>query len=414
MQKNPEIPHSNIDVQLKLRFEVNADLLEECCRVLIDRHESLRTAWDDRSGTPVRKNLSSAAFRLQRVDLSTERENQKVRLEQEIADINARPIPLDELPIRIRLIQLSSAESILATTLHHIAADGAAFIRLYGELIQLYMARMSGESSPLVSLVPQYSEFVQKQQAFLASEKAERHIAYWRQHLSSQKELPLRGTRPRPETPPTHLSLKPFLMEHPLSEGLQAYCRKQGKSIFTVFASALQRAVQKNTGESEIAIATVLGGREAPEKSSFGYLAGIVIVRTDLSGEPDATEAFRRTNRSIKETFVHSEVPYLYLLEEVLGGDIRRLPSVHFNYIPLDVSQYGPENFPIDLLEDHRTELTWTGLDFYDLGLRIIQTPRDVIVVCRYDNRFLDEKDVERFLSVYFDLLKEFTLCQEP
>jgi len=84
-------------------------------------------------------------------------------------------------------------------SLHHIVSDGWSVGILFNELTALYGAFAAGEHSPLPELAIQYADFAVWQRQWLAGERLEAELDYWRRRLDGMPEtLALPYDHPRP------------------------------------------------------------------------------------------------------------------------------------------------------------------------------------------------------------------------
>ena len=411
VREHPGSPHSNIDIPLRLGFDVDPELLESCLRFLVHRHEALRTAYGLDGNAPRPLPMSADHLTMERVDLSSlDPARGRTRLHQLIDECARQPIPADGLPVTARLIRLSQVESILALTFHHLACDGASLLRLIGELAALYESRLHGDIHRLEPLCPyQYSTFTRNQRTFLQSDRAQRQMDYWRAKLAGKTGLSPQGHLPRPDTPPTRLAVKCFLLDSHLISRIEGFCRDSRKSPFVLFLTALNLTLRRQRDESQVMVASVFPGHLPKTRTPVGYLANIVILQTDFEPGTTAGESLSKVTRTVRETVAHQDIPLLWILDNVLDGDIRRLPSVHINYIPVDKVLLSFTEFVTSLAETPKTEIAWTGIDFYDLGFRIVHSIAGIQVECRYDARFLSDADIKNFWHSYLDDL--FDIC---
>ncbi|MFE7319214.1 amino acid adenylation domain-containing protein, partial [Streptomyces sp. NPDC057555] len=111
----------NIPVVLRWDEVVDVAALQAALDDVVERHETLRTAFPETSGEP-RQHIHPAAPAL--IPLTTVESDETVAREK-IAELSARPFDLtSELPLRAALFTLPSGDHLLALVLHHIAGDG--------------------------------------------------------------------------------------------------------------------------------------------------------------------------------------------------------------------------------------------------------------------------------------------------
>ena len=144
----------NVTRALRLHGRIEATLLERCLRALVQRHESLRTAFDTREGSAVQivrpAREAAAAFRFETLSLdgygSAEIDDALDAASRAAAD---EPIDLSRPPLfRAKLVRIGDDDHVLILVVHHIVCDGWSIGILLRELGALYAARADGAALP--------------------------------------------------------------------------------------------------------------------------------------------------------------------------------------------------------------------------------------------------------------------------
>ncbi len=129
---------------------------------LVDRHESLRTAFrSSADGSAEQVITATGQFELTRVDLSEElADGREARMAQEARRIARTPFDLTQGPLlRVGLIQLSQEEHVLVVVMHHIIADGWSMQLIVEEFVELYRAAVEDREPRLTVLPIQYADY---------------------------------------------------------------------------------------------------------------------------------------------------------------------------------------------------------------------------------------------------------------
>ena len=170
----------NIPIAMRLRGKLNIAVLQQSLDEVVRRHEALRTRFTMLDGQPIQVVEESARLVLERVDLSHldegERETEALRLGRQVA---ARPFDLTQAPLVGALIRLADGDHVLATVVHHIAADGWSLGILGRELPTLYDALLAGRSSPLAPLPIQYADYAVWERQNLEDAHVHRQLEHW-------------------------------------------------------------------------------------------------------------------------------------------------------------------------------------------------------------------------------------------
>ncbi|MCA1697030.1 MAG: condensation domain-containing protein [Actinobacteria bacterium] len=150
----------NSALSLRLRGQLDVSALTGALQVLLARHESLRTTFDEVDGKGLQVVHSPHALHVPMVDLAGPSGPGANRLDQLLSAEWSRPFDLRREPLfRALLVRLSGCEHVLLLTAHHIITDGWSMRVLVEELGTLYDAALRGEDAALPPLTVQYGDF---------------------------------------------------------------------------------------------------------------------------------------------------------------------------------------------------------------------------------------------------------------
>ncbi|MDB9513954.1 condensation domain-containing protein, partial [Kamptonema animale CS-326] len=208
----PGNPFYNVSTALRLTGSLNLTALEQAFNEIVRRHEILRTTFVMVEGQLSQIIASELTVSLPKVDL------QNLPLTQQETTVKQRAIAESQLPfnlqkgplLRVKLLQLGTAEYVLLLNFHHIVADGWSIAVLISELTSLYKAFAKNQLSSLPELPLQYADFAEWQHQWLQGEVLETELAYWRQNLKGIDLLNLPIAHPRSPVP-TYCGARQFL-----------------------------------------------------------------------------------------------------------------------------------------------------------------------------------------------------------
>ncbi len=93
---------------------------------------------------------------------------------------------------------------------------------------------------------------------------------------------------PRPPVPSGEGEALDFTIDPAIRGKLVELCRELGVTEFMVLQAAVAIALHKSGQGTDIALGTPVAGRTAPELDGLiGFFINIVVLRNDLSAEPD-------------------------------------------------------------------------------------------------------------------------------
>jgi amino acid adenylation domain-containing protein len=319
----------------RLSGPLDGDALEASIATICGRHEMLRSTFRERLGEPV-QIVGKSAVRLERLDLGACRPRKRAALIQRHAQqMLCRSFDLEGQPaLRAELLRLDPEDHALVISLHHLVTDGWSQRLFWEELEVLYAATLTGAPAGLPELPIQYRHFVEWQRAWLRTAAAEEQLSYWRAQLAGLTELPLRTDRPRPEAWTGRGARHPLRLSRPVSRGIRSLSRAHGVTVFMTLLGAFQCLLYRYTDHDDVAVGSLIANRNRIQTERLiGMFANTIVLRTDLSGDPDFAEVLRRVRQVTLDAYRNQDLPIeeiLRVLEVTRGPDRNRLFQVMF------------------------------------------------------------------------------------
>lgn len=332
MADNPCSAHYNVPRKLRLRGEVDADRLERAINRVAARHTVLVTGYRlaDGSGQPVWRE--GEAVPLWRIDVTAE-PDPEAAADCLIAEEVARPFNLDAGPLlRAQLIRLAPAEHILLVSVHHVTADCWSMGMPFGSgdssagawmagvfFRQLWEAYREPEAEPPAEPPHRFEAVARRQNAWLESAEAVRQLAYWRALLADRPApLEVPPDLPRPAAWDFRGERLPLRVAPATADALRACARGHGTTLFVVLQSVFAVLLHGLTGATDLVTGTTAANRNHWQADELiGFFSNNLLLRTDLSGEPDFGEVVRRNHAAAFAAYAHQELPFERILESL-------------------------------------------------------------------------------------------------
>ncbi|MFF7791546.1 amino acid adenylation domain-containing protein [Streptomyces sp. NPDC007991] len=308
----------NLPVALRLSGDLDVTALTAALDDLAARHEALRTVFAEDAHGPHQVVLPSVPP-LSVVGVGEE------GLAARLAEAVRTPFDLTtQPPLRATLFDLGESAYVLLLVLHHIAGDGASMAPLARDLATAYAARSQGEEPGWDRLPVQDADFAVWQRQTLGESDdpgsvLNRQLDHWRATLAGlpeQMELPF--DRPRPAVPTHRGDTVPFTVGPEVHEALVRLAREHHTTVFMVVHAALATLLHRLGAGDDIVVGSPVAGRADDALAPLvGYFANNLVLRTDLTGDPDFTEVLRRVRAADLAAYAHQDVPFERIVEAV-------------------------------------------------------------------------------------------------
>ena len=395
----------NIPFALRLRGSLNVRALEQSIGEIVRRHEALRTTFGTSDHMPVQviapvnPDWKLTVNSLQ--DLSeTEREGEMQRLAREEAQ---KPFDLDNNPLwRASLLELDSEDHLLLITVHHIVFDGWSEGILWRELASLYAAFCQENSSPLPELPVQYADFAVWQRQWLQGEFLEALLSYWQQQLGDNlRELQLPSDRPRPAKPTRKSASYRLNLPGELTEKLKQLSRQEGATLFPTLLSAFKVLLHCYTEQSDLFVCSPIANRNRKElKNLMGYFVNLLVLRSDLSGNPSFRELLGRVRSTVSGAYAHQDLPVQQLVNHL---DLVQSPLSQVMFVLQNTNRSTPE---LSGLTVEELEVDNGTADF-DLSLSVTELSDTLAGVWKYNTDLYDERTIALMAERWQTILEQ-------
>lgn len=402
----PNTPVYNEAVTVHLPGPLDVAALEQSFNEILRRHEAWRTSFPTVDGQPVQKIHPAPTLSLPIVDLQylpeSEREAEALRLATE--DTQQSFDLAHGLLLRATLMRLDDADHRLFLTLHHIIFDGVTVYQVFlPELRALYEAFAAGQPSLLPDLPIQYADFAAWQREWLQGKVLAEQLAYWKKQLAgAPTTLALPSDRPRPALPTYRGAIRSFALSKSLTDALRAFSGREASTLFMTLAAAFNTLLYRYTGQEDILIGTATSGRKLPEvQRLMGVFINILVMRTNLSGNPPFHELLRRVREVTVEATAHPDIPFEYLVKELQPD--REMGQNPFFQVLLMLEPAVPA-LPSGWTLTHME--VETGTSKFDLSLILEDRPEGLLALFEYSTDLFEAATIERLVGHFQTLLE--------
>jgi acyl carrier protein len=413
-QLKPDSSSHNIPLALGITGSLDVPALEQSLNEILQRHETLRTTFTTVDGQPVQV-IHPMDFKLPIVDFTTIQnpksidEGARSAVQNFLLEEAKRPFDLNQGPLlRATLLQLDEQEYVLLVTIHQIVFDGWSEGVLFRELAALYEAFSTGKPSPLPELPIQYADFAVWQREWLQGEFLDTLLSYWKQQLGDglpAQHLPT--DRSQPIVPTRRSAHQTLVLPKELAEALKALSRQEGATLFTTLLTAFKILLHRYTNQDDLFVCTPTANRNRNQtKGLIGYFVNLLVLRTDLSGNPSFRELLSRVRQVASGAYAHQDLPVLQLVN-----------SLNLVQTPLSQVMFVLQNVPKQPLK--LPGLTVNSLDIengtadFDMSLSMVEAAQELTGVLKYNTDLFDDATITGMLDDFQTLLEEIVANPE-
>jgi natural product biosynthesis luciferase-like monooxygenase protein len=342
----PESAAYNLAAAAVLDAELEPELLGEALRILADRHAALRTRFPSERGEPVQQIQAALEPSFSGEDARSWSDGElSARLEEKAL----RPFVLDAGPLlRVGLYRRPAGRSVLLLVIHHIVADFWSLSNLLTELGLLLRELEGGEPARLAPLPLTYGDWVRWQQRMLA-ERGEELWETWRRRLAGLSALALPFDEPAPAVQTFRGAGCRLRIGWRTTAALRSLGHARGATLYMTLLAAFQTALLRWTGQEDVPVGSPSSGRE--DRRLFplvGYFVNLLVLRTDLGGDPHFPRLLDRVRRVALDAFAGQEYPFALLAERLQPvRDAGRSPLVQASFNFLRGTPEGLEAFAV-------------------------------------------------------------------
>ncbi len=410
-QLEPESYAYNGSSILELKGELNLEALTASINEIVKRHEVLRTSFTVVDGQPKQKITSELKINLAISPLQKlSPTEQDTEIKQLIQVYTQQVFDLSQAPLfRLNLFRLETNQHLLLLTMHHIISDAWSTGVFIQELSALYTAFVNNQPNPLPELAIQYADFAVWQRQLLQGEFLATQLNYWERQLSHNLSvLNLPTTRPRQEVTTNPSALETFLIPVELSQAVGQLSRREGVSLFMTVLAVLQVLLQRYTNQDDIVVGTDVANRNCSEiEPLIGFFVNLLVLRTDLSGNPSFTELLQRVRQVTLGAYAHQDLPFDRLVKALQ-------PQRYLSYTPpLFQVLLVMQNTPMPVFELPGLSLTLREVEDtttrFDLALFLKETEVGIEGEWQYNADLFAQTTITSLSTHFQNLLNSVT-----
>jgi Condensation domain len=354
----------NLAYPLRIRGALDVDTLQRSVDTIVARHEMLRTTFEERDGRPVQVVHPLARIELQLVDLR--HGAQPLERAEEILDREiGTPFDLQRGPLlRLWLLRIGELEHQLLRVNHHIISDARSWRVFFGELAELYEARVTGRPAVLPELQMQYGDFAVRERRRLDPQSSlyRDEVDWWATALDAAPEpmiLPFARSAPEPNAKPADGVIR-WGLEPEVAGGLDRLRKESGASYFTAHLAAFSAHLALESEREDMVLGTMISRRSSPEMHPlFGFFSEVAMIRIAGAHHWSFRQWLMCVRAVMSDTRAHTELPFPELTRELRDRGVN-VPPIEIIFASVEVNpamSFG--GLTLDRLNKHHGSMPW-------------------------------------------------------
>jgi amino acid adenylation domain-containing protein len=390
-----------IPVGLRLKGPLDRQCLDAALKLVIQRHEALRTGFRNVNGRPVGfiGDVGGWSLEFERLPGASAEVAEVI---QQLAQV---PIDIARPPlIRAKLLEIGPEQHVLFLQVHHIAADGWSMGILGRELNLCYTALLQRREPDLPPLPVQFVDYVAWHADTFGTGKSHGQLDWWKRQLQGALpilELPSDLSRPLFLT--HNGSRVDFVFPAELVERLHRFSQKSNATLFMTLLAAFKIVLYRYTAIKDVLVGSAAAGRAHPDAERIiGLFINTLVLRTSLEGDPQVTELLQRIRETTLSAFAHAEVPFDELVAAIQ-------PERDLNHSPLVQVMFTLQNFQFSpSLGDLKVSLQRfdQGTARFDLSLEAYEKDGELVLQFEYNTDVLEAATVRKLQSHFRRVLE--------
>lgn len=407
----------NIPFVFKLASAVNSKILLESLKLVVTRHQSLRTLlikFQDSYGQKIVSDNEFESLWSQCISAKEILSNDEYSNEVSLAENYI--FKLDEqLPFKVTFLRnVETLKSYVSVVFHHTCFDGWSFGILQRDWLTYYNHLQAGETKPinLPELNYQYKEFAVLQKSVLRGRKLDALKSYWLNKLSNAAPLNLSTDFDRP-LKFSYSGYEIFgKLDRDIATSLKTIAKSLKTSLFSVLTSAFALTLSIYSGQEDILFGTPVSNRMRSEfENVIGFFINILPLKVAVNQDVTVAEFVESVGVEVVTSHVNQDLPLDKMLKDLkIDKDLSRHPLVQvlLNFNPLVGSmRYEKDNKSI--VEEVTLDLGKETTAKYDLSVTVTETKEGLSINFTYAKMLYRKSTVEGYMDTFMQILSLFT-----
>jgi acyl-CoA synthetase (AMP-forming)/AMP-acid ligase II/acyl carrier protein len=305
-------PIFNVTTAIALQGPLDLAALREALRILVARHEALRSVVKQQDGRLMQWVQPPFALALDPIPVQDEAAAVAALqgFAQQSFDLAAGPL------IRARLLRLSAESHLLVLSLHHAVADGWSRAILVRDIAALYAAA-TGSGADLPPAKLHYADFTAWQRRREAAGAFAASLGFWRERLAGAPRFVLPSDRPVPEFADWRGARWMTELGPDLAGALRDLARSRQVTLFMVLLTGFAMVLHEASRARDLVVAVPVGNRPSRDlEPAIGCFVNLLPLRLAIDGDRSFAALLDTVREATVAALAHQDAPIELILKE--------------------------------------------------------------------------------------------------
>jgi amino acid adenylation domain-containing protein len=310
----PDLATYSVPFGYTIRGALDLARLDGALSGIVERHQALRTALEERAGVVWQQVTAPYAVRTEVIEAADRAE----ALLRATADAR-RPFDLTAGRLLRSHCYRYGQETLWLLTVHHSAFDAWSLGVFWRELAEGY----GGQTPP--PPVIQHADYAAWQHGWLNSPEADAQREFWREQLSGELPALNLGAPPDPEVDEHAGFSMPLTVAPPLAAQVRELARSLGVTTFSVLLAAFAAALHRTQQAPEVVVGVPAANRRRPgTEDLIGYLVNTLAIRIRVETAMSFGDLVAHTDSVLQQALDHQELPFVQVRAALAQADDNR------------------------------------------------------------------------------------------
>ncbi|ODR10263.1 non-ribosomal peptide synthetase [Mycolicibacillus koreensis] len=307
-------PGFNMPCVLRIDGPIDAAVLTDALDDVIARHDALRTNFAEHDGVPYQHVHPHRSITLGHRRVGAD------RLDETVTELRDQPLtPETDVLLRATLLDVDDGTHVLVVIVHHLICDHTSLGVIVDDLIEAYRARHRGDAPRWSTPTVHFADYALWQRDAFDSPTpwGATELAHWRDALAGlPEEISIAPDRCRQPIIGTRAQSAAATVPADLRNSLVRLAEQAGVTEFMVYQAAIAVVLHTLGGGTDVPVGSPVASRVDPATANLvGLFANVVVLRNDLSGDPELKTVLARSRDTVLDAFEHQEVPIERVVE---------------------------------------------------------------------------------------------------